>query len=116
MVRTVNSKRAGVKDEPKSSADGLRHRRDITLNQSHLDSGFTHSFVRSIEGLLNKVDARHLPSSPGQFDAPDSAPGPDVQSTAKRNLVTLLLPREQFGGLPDKRRIVCRILPGMEAE
>ena len=109
--------RAGIKDEPKPRPDArLGQFGDIALDQSHLDASLTHPVVRASEGLLDDVDASHLPSSPCQGDTPDATPRADVESAAERSPATLFLSGEQFGRLPDKRGIARRILPRMEPD
>jgi hypothetical protein len=87
-----------VQDQPETGADVCGpERRDIGLDESHLDSGLPCPFARGAQGSRDDLDARDLPPPPRQRDRLHAGAATKVERQSKGLLAAALLAVEQSG-------------------
>ena len=108
---------AGVEHQPEARADvRLPQRRHVAAHETHLDAGLVDPLAGAAQGLLDDVDAGHLPAALGELDAPDRAAGAEVERRAVGRLAPGLLASHQLQELAGERRMLRQVLPRVEAD
>lgn len=108
---------AGVEYELEARADArLAQRGHVTMHEAHLDARLVHPLAGTVEGLLDDIDAGHLPAPLRQPHAPDRASGSEVERGPVGWLAPVLLASDQLEELPGEGRMLSQILPGVKAD
>ena len=84
----------------------------VALNHPHFDVGLPHPLASAVEGF-NQVDSRHLPAALRQLDPPDRAAAAEIECRPVGRLASALLTPERVGELAGERRMLGKVLPGM---